>query len=172
MHSQSTGLSSAATHTLRSYSRGSVRPVNFNVHSRLVSLALSSVEMPRQVSQIIKVPEVHIPAESARNFKHNFETQQADINWMRDSTGFEQRASKVLSATCDLEILQQLASFSTDPSAPSALLLTGLPVEDELPATHGDPPIAKVQCLATSASPRKLHHALSRHNTTIIGLLM
>lgn len=107
---------------------------------------------------MLKVPEVHIPAESARKFKNKFETQQADIDWMRDSTGFEQRASKLLSATCDSEMLQQLASFSTDPSAPSALLLTGLPVEDELPATRGDPPIAKVQYLTTSASPRKLHH--------------
>ena len=152
MHSKSagfrcTGLRSAATHTPRSDLRGRVRPVVHTVPSRLVSVALSSVEMPRQVSRT--VPRVQLPAESARNFKQSFEAQQADISWMKDSTGFEQRASKVLSASCEPEILKQLASFSTDPSAPSALLLTGLPLEDELPATRGDPPIAKVRVWQT-----------------------
>ena len=105
---------------------------------------------------MVKVPDIQFPVDSARNFKQQFEAQQAGIDWMKDSTGFEQRASKVLSAVCDPEILQQLASFSTDPSAPSALLLTGLPVEDELPATYGNPPIAKVQCLSSSPLPCRI----------------
>lgn len=151
MHTKSTGflnrtsLRAAATHTTCGHVRGSVRPAGHNVHLRIVSSASPSIETTRQVSHTIKVPEVQLPAESARNFKQKFESQQADLNWRTDSIGFEQRASKVMSAACDPDMLQQLAGFTTDPSAPSALLLTGLPVEDDLPATRGAPPIAKVQ---------------------------
>lgn len=152
MHSRSTGcltrtsLRTAVTHTTCCHIRGRVRPVRHNVHSQIVSSASPSVEITKPVSHTVKVPEVQLPAESARNFKQKFESQQADLNWMIDSIGFEQKASKVLSAACDADMLQQLAGFTTDPSAPSALLLTGLPVEDDLPATRGAPPIAKVQC--------------------------
>ena len=66
---------------------------------------------------------------------------------MTDSTNFEQRASTIYNA----DILQQLASLSTDLSAPLALLLTGLLVKVEPLATSGDPPIAKVLCLANIA---------------------
>ena len=153
MHMNSTGFSCicprlAAPHTLRSRVSGSIRPLDHHVYERLVPLALAGVNIPRQVSRTVKIPEVRLPADSARNFKQQFEAQQADFDWRRDSTGFEQRASSVLSSTCDPELLQQLASLCTDPLAPSAVLLTGLPVEDDLPATLGEPPIAKVLCIA------------------------
>lgn len=80
-----------------------------------------------------------LPAESVCIFQVKSEAQQADINRMTDSTNFEQRASTIYNA----DILQQLASLSTDLSAPLALLLTGLLVEDEPFATSGDPPLPR-----------------------------
>jgi hypothetical protein len=111
--------------------------------------AATTMDKPHTVatSAQVQVPDVQLPASFAAEFKRQFEGQQDGLNWMKDSATFEQKAKEVLDATCPTEVLQQLAKFTTDPAGPSALLLTGLPTEDDLPPTQGDPPIAKASQL-------------------------
>lgn len=100
--------------------------------------------------QTVKIPVVQLPAQTAQALKQQFEALQHELDWRHDTTSFEQKARAALDNACARRFLQPLFDFTTEGSAPSAILLTGLPVEDNLPPTVGDPPIAKVGGLIVS----------------------
>ena len=94
--------------------------------------------------QTVNIPVVQLPAQTAQAFKQQFESLQHELDWMQDTAAFEHKARAVWDSTCQPGFLQPLTELTTEASAPSAILLTGLPVEDNLPPSVGDPPIAKV----------------------------
>ena len=106
--------------------------------------AMSFQEHTGTLGQVAQIPLMQLPAQAAQAFKDQFEALQHEVDWMQDSTLFEKKAREVLDNTCSADLRQQLSAFTTSSNAPSALLLSGLPVEDHLPPTVGDPPIAKV----------------------------
>jgi hypothetical protein len=116
------------------------RPV---IHKRVAAMA--------RVERADKNPpwlqEIEFPARFGQVFKQHIDALSGELNWKSDSTTFEQKVSEILYDTCDPIIMQQLVRFTQDKSY-SAMLLKGLPVEDSLPATIGDPPIAKSSQLA------------------------
>lgn len=91
-----------------------------------------------------QIPAIELSAEMAQAFKESFAALQHGVDWLADSAEFEQKARAIFDSTYDHVILQQLSEFTTRTDAPSAVLLTGLPVEDNLPPTIGDSPIPKV----------------------------
>lgn len=91
-----------------------------------------------------QIPAIELSVKTVQAFTESFAALQHKVDWLADSAHFEQQARAVLDSTCDHSVLQQLADFTTSTDAPSAVLLTGLPVEDDVPPNIGDTPIQKV----------------------------
>lgn len=106
--------------------------------------ATATTERAISAGTIARVPIVELPIETAQAFKKQFESLQKGLDWFHDSTLFSRTARVVLDSTCSEHLLQQLSEMTTSINAPSALLLSGLPLEDVVPPTLGDLPISKV----------------------------
>ena len=121
-----------------------VKRLGYANEGQVVAAQATATERAISAGTTARVPVVELPVETAQAFKKQLESLQEGLDWFHDSTLFSQTARAVLDNTCSERLLQQLSEMTTSINAPSALLLSGLPLEDVVPPTLGDLPISKV----------------------------